>query len=159
MALVAKSPVGLEVAEPKSNYLPEVIFTVGIDKNLELLKLGDRMEYLQDFANKFDHHDFYANLSNDLNKNRALVMAKLKEAELIPESDFLSLYLKIDQETELANSYKEMLNDLDLENKKTKKAKKEQRPQLTPKPGSDGDDEKELKKKQEYVFTPPKLRL
>ncbi len=157
MALIAKSPVGVNITEPQSNYLPEVIFTVGIDEKLESLKLGDRMEYLQDFANNFDHYEFYADLGNKLNQNRPLVMSKLKEAGLIAEEDFLSLYLKIDQDSELANSYKEMLSELKLDTKKVKQAKKDQRPQLTP--GSDDGDENELKKKQEYVFNPPKLRL
>lgn len=157
MALIAKSPVGVNVTEPQSNYLPEVIFTVGIDEKLESLKLGDRMDYLKEFANNFDHHNFYADLGNQITKNRALVMSKLKEANLIPEEDFLSLYLKIDQDSELANSYKEQLNDIQLDPQKVKKAKKDQRPQLTP--GSDDGDENELKKKQEYVFNPPKLRL
>lgn len=157
MALIAKSPVGLEVSEPKSNYLPEVILTVGIDESLESLRLGDRIKYLKNFAQNFNHYEFYANLSNDLAKDRKPTMAKLRAANLLNEDEFLSLYLKIDKDSELATKYKEELDDIELDQKKEKKVKKDQRPQL--RPGGSDEDENKLKKKQDYVFTPPKLRL
>lgn len=151
------SATGSKPRSIPARYRPEVILSLGFNKDLDSYRPKDKMEFIDNYKKTFDHNQFYADLTNDLRINQGLTMMKIRKGFDVKDSEsFLNLYLKIDKdENDFTAELKNELQDIQLENK-GKKAKKDQRPQLTPKPGMDEDDE--MKKKEEYKFSPPKLR-
>lgn len=150
MSFTMHSMTGLRISEPPGVMTPEILLTLGLDKEFINLNYKERLDHIKDFLNKFDHAAFYSSIDSDLE-----VLNRISNTLNIDEEKLLSLYLKVntiesEERMEIQERY------LDINNEKPKKVKNGQRPKLTMKPSS-SDDEK--KKKEEYKFSHPKLKI
>jgi hypothetical protein len=155
MNLKMVSTNGAKARNVEGLYLPEVILTLGLQPEIKSMRPMDKLKYVREFMNGFNHDEFYADLSNDIKFNEGVLLHNMrKKLEIEKPEDFIELYLKVNRDEE-HEVRKDLMNELDeiRELNPTAKPAQKQKQKPTLKPSFN--DEDEVKHK----FKAPKLSL